>query len=175
MEIVGKRIKLEKFTQSDWSVFKELYTDPKVMKHVYDPFTEDVAREVFESRLEPWNENSDGWLSFSINDLASETKLGIIGIKITKHSTKIAEVGFMLTGKAQGRGIASESLGLLIQYAFDEINLNKLVAICSTKNHGSYNLLEKLGFVREGCLVQNSITNNQYVDDYVYALFKPAI
>lgn len=172
MEIVGKRIKLEKLDQSDWPVFKELYTNPKVMKHVYDPFTEDVARKVFEARLEPWNENSDGWLSFSINDLASETKLGIIGLKITKHSAKIAEVGVMLTEKAQGKGVASESLDLLVQYALDELMLNKLVAICSTNNHGSYKLLEKQGFVREGCLAQNSITNNQYIDDYVYALFK---
>lgn len=174
MEILGTRVKLEQFTQSDWPIFKELNTSPQVMRHVYDPFPEDVAREIFESRLEPWNENSDGWLSLSINGISTKEKLGVIGLKVTNHEAKIAEVGYMLTEKAQGKGFASESLGLLVEFAFANLKLNKLVAACSTKNSGSYKLLEKLGFVREGCLAQNSIINNQYVDDYVYALLKPA-
>lgn len=175
MEILGIKIKLEQFTELDWPVFKDLYTNPKVMKHVYDTFDENIAREIFESRLVPWDENGHGWLSFSINDLSTKTKLGVIGLKITNHSAKIAEVGFMLLAKAQGKGIGSESLGLLIEFAFKELELNKLTAMCSTQNHGSYKLLEKLGFIREGCLNQNTFTNNQYVDDYIYGLCRSAI
>ncbi|WP_394202469.1 GNAT family N-acetyltransferase [Marinagarivorans algicola] len=55
-------------------------------------------------------------------------------------------------------------------YAHSELKLNKLVATCSVNNIGSYKLLEKIGFNREGCLRQNSIISNQYIDDYVYGL-----
>lgn len=170
MEITGEKVKLKLFTALDWPLFRALYTDATVMKHVYDPLSEEVARAVFESRLEPWAPHCDGWLSLSINDVSTGEQLGIIGLKMTKHQEKIAEIGFMLTGEAQGRGIATNSLSLFIQYAFDELGLNKLVALCSTNNHGSYKLLEKTGFVREGCLLQNSMINNHYVDDYAYGL-----
>lgn len=170
MKISGTKIHLKQLDESDWPVFKNLYTNSEIMKHVYDTFDEDVAREVFESRLIPWDKNGDDWLSFSINELSTQTKLGVIGLKMTNHQAKIAEVGFMLLEKAQGKGIGSQSLNLLTEYAFKKLELNKLSAMCSTKNRGSYRLLEKQGFIREGCLAKNTFANNQYVDDYIYGL-----
>ncbi|MDW6005106.1 GNAT family N-acetyltransferase [Vibrio mangrovi] len=175
MEASGTKIKLKQLTESDWPIFKELYTNPRTMKHVYNPFDEDVAWTVFNCRLKPWDINSDGWLSFSINELSTKATLGLIGLKITNHTAKIAEVGFMLLENARGKGIASEALTILVKFAFTELGLNKLIAMCSTENSGSYNLLEKRGFIREGCLAQNSFINNQYVDDYIYGLCKSTL
>ena len=172
MEISSPRIKLLPFNKSDWELFKALSMCPKIMEHVYDPFTLDEAKEAFESRLKPWSRDSESRLTLSINDISTGEKLGNIGLKTTHHDTKIAEVGFMIKDTAQGKGYACEALGLLIDYAFQSLNLNKLTATCSTKNKGSYHLLDKIGFVREGCLLQNSLINNQYVDDYIYGLCK---
>ncbi|WP_257985293.1 GNAT family N-acetyltransferase [Shewanella sp. GutCb] len=118
---------------------------------------------------------SDGWLSLGITESFTGEKLGSIGLKIVNREAKIGEVGFMIKTNAQGKGFASEALNLLKAYSFEELDLNKLVATCSIHNHSSFNLLGKVGFVREGCLHQNSLINHKYVDDYVYGLCKSAL
>jgi RimJ/RimL family protein N-acetyltransferase len=115
---------------------------------------------------------SDGWLSFGISEGSTGEKLGSIGIKITNREAKIAEIGFMIKPSAQGKGFAGEALNIVKNYALSKLNLNKLVATCSVNNAGSFKLLEKHGFIREGCLKQNVIIKGKYVDDYIYGLCK---
>ena len=170
MQLTGKRIQLSPFDDSDKELFIELSMSSQMMEHVYTPFTYDEAKAAFEAKSQPWSEISYSWFTLGITELATGEKLGSIGIKITNHEAKIAEVGFMMKPSAQSKGFASEALALLKEYAFAELKLNKLTAICSVNNVGSYNLLEKLGFSREGCLRQNTLINNELIDDYLYGL-----
>ncbi len=173
MQLVSNRLILSPFDNSDKALFIELSMCPEIMKHVYDPFTYDEAKEAFIEKSKPWTITSNGWLSLGITEISSGEKLGNIGLKIVDHQAKLAEVGFMLKDCAQGKGFGREALSLIKEYAFTKLNLSKLIAICSVSNEGSYRLLEKSGFVREDRLDQNTIVNNNFVDDYVYGLCKP--
>jgi RimJ/RimL family protein N-acetyltransferase len=175
VNISGIQINLRLLDSSDWELFKILNTCPEIMEHVYEPFSVDEAKERFEIRIQPWTRRSDQWLSLAIDEVNSGIKLGSIGLKITNHQANIAEVGYLLMREAQGKGIATEALVLLKHYAFTTLNLNKLVALCSSNNIGSYKVLEKAGFKREGCLKQNSFIQGKYIDDYIYGLCTPAI
>jgi ribosomal-protein-alanine N-acetyltransferase len=170
VKLTGTRIQLSPFDHSDYDLFIQLSMSSPVMEHVYTPFTYAEAKAAFEVKSQPWTATSDSWFSLGITELATGEKLGSIGIKIVNHDAKIGEIGFMLKPSAQGKGFASEALSLLKEYAFTELGLNKLMATCSVNNIGSYKLLEKLGFVREDCLRQNTKINNKLVDDYVYGL-----
>jgi len=173
MKVSGSKVNLRLLDKSDWELFKILNTCPNIMKHVYEPFSIEETKQRFDIRTQPWSDKSDQWLCLAIDEISSGEKLGSIGLKITNHQAKIAEVGYLLRIEAHGKGVASEALTLLQQYAFTTLNLNKLVATCSSNNIGSYKVLEKAGFSREGCLKQNSILNNKYVDDYIYGLCSP--
>ncbi|MCW8332188.1 GNAT family N-acetyltransferase [Photobacterium sp. SDRW27] len=168
MSIEGNRIILYRLKRSDWPLFKDLYTNPQIMKHVYEPFSDEVAKESFNDRLVPWCKQSDGWLSFSIRSKQTNNKIGLIGLKITNHKHMIAEVGYLLCEQAQGKGFASESLDLIKIYAFKNLNINELTATCSTENVASYRLLEKLGFKRKERLKSNSTIGGKQIDDYIY-------
>ncbi|NQZ06717.1 MAG: GNAT family N-acetyltransferase [Algicola sp.] len=170
MEISSQRIKLRLFDDSDLDLFIELSVSTDIMAHVRETMTVEEAKAAFEIRKQPWTIQSGGWLSLTIIECATDQKLGSIGLKIVDSNAKIAEVGFLLRTAAQGRGFASESLKLVCDYAFDSFKLNKIVGFCSAANTASAKLMEKLGFVREGCLRQNTFINNGYVDDYVYGL-----
>jgi len=172
MKLLGKRISLLPFNDSDLDLFVQLSMDKNIMKHVYDTCSLEEAKSAFNIKAKPWHENSDNWLTLSINQIDNNEKLGNIGLKIIDHHNKIAEVGFMLKHSAQGKGYAAEALTLIKDYAFETLNLHKLTAICSVHNVGSYKLLEKQGFSREQTLLQNTVINGQYIDDYVYGLIK---
>lgn len=170
MQISGNKVNLRLLNESDWELFKILNTCPKIMGYVYEPFSLEETKKRFDERTQPWHDKSDQWLSFAIDDIESGKAIGSIGIKITNHQARIAEVGYLLKTKAHGKGFASEALLLVKHHAFATLHLNKLVATCSSENIGSYKVLEKAGFLREGCLKQNSILNGQYIDDYIYGL-----
>tara|TARA_R110002050_G_scaffold215109_3_gene351253 strand:+ start:76 stop:603 length:528 start_codon:yes stop_codon:yes gene_type:complete len=170
VQILGSKVKLRFLDKSDWELFKQLNTCPKIMAHVYEPFTIEETKQRFEERTQPWNDKAEQWLCFAIDELNSGGKIGSIGLKIINHQAKIAEVGYLLKMEAHGKGLASEALSLIKQYAFTTLHLNKLVATCSSNNIGSYKVLEKAGFLREGCLKQNSMLKGKYIDDYIYGL-----
>ena len=172
MQLTGYRIRLIPFDASDLDLFIEISMSPVMMEHVCDPCSLEEAKEAFIAKSQPWSTESDGWLSFGISEELTSEKLGSIGLKITNHESQIAEIGFMIKPSAQGKGFAGESLNLIKNFAFTELKLNKLVATCSVENASSYKLLEKCGFIREGCLKQNTIINGEYVDDYIYGLCK---
>ena len=172
MHIAGARIKLSPLDESDLDLFIEISMSSAMMEHVYDPCTFEQANDAFIAKSRPWTMDSDGWLSLGITEVTTGEKLGNIGLKITSHEARIAEVGFMIKPSAQGRGFASEALNLIKHFALLELGLNKLVATCSVGNSNSYKLLEKNGFIREGCLKQNVIIKGKYVDDYIYGLCK---
>ncbi|BAJ02483.1 GNAT family N-acetyltransferase [Shewanella violacea] len=175
MELSSQRITLSPFDETDKALFIEFCMCPETMKHVYAPFTYAEAVTAFEIKSQPWTLESKAWLSLSISSLGTGEKLGHIGLKIINHEAKIAEVGYMIKQGAQGKGFAAEALNLVKGYGFEELHLNKLTATCSVHNTGSFKLLEKIGFIREGCLQQNSLIDKRYVDDYVYGICQPTI
>lgn len=59
-------------------------------------------------------------------------------------------LGYGLDGELQGKGFMHEALSLVIRYAFEDLNLHRLMANVMPRNARSLNLLDRLGFEREG-------------------------
>jgi RimJ/RimL family protein N-acetyltransferase len=68
----------------------------------------------------------------------------------------------------QGKGLGSEAIRLLCEYAFDFLNLNKIY--CKTDNPSASKLYLRLGFAQEGILREQVFRYGKYVDKYMYGL-----
>lgn len=163
------RLQLKPLEQSDWALFKELNQCPILMKYVDDPRSESLLKTIFERRICAEMSEKKSW-DFSITEKSTGEKVGNIGIALTENNSEEAEAGCMLKASAHGKGYASESLRLIVNYAFETVNLNKVIAICATSNIASWKLLEKTGFHRESMLPKNTSIGGQLVDDYVYVI-----
>jgi [ribosomal protein S5]-alanine N-acetyltransferase len=71
---------------------------------------------------------------------------------------------------AWGHGYATEAAGVLLQWAFDTLDLNRVQAETDTRNVASARVLEKLGFMREGTLREDCVVNGEVSDSWVYGL-----
>nr|WP_325981510.1 GNAT family protein [Staphylococcus equorum] len=60
----------------------------------------------------------------------------------------------------------------LIDYCFNEINLNRIEIQTATKNIKSQKIPRKLGFKQEGILREDEKLNGKFVDSYVFSLLK---
>ena len=86
------------------------------------------------------------------------------------------ELGYIFNPDYQRRGYATEATRAVIDYTFGELNAHRVVAHCSPLNTGSWKVLEKCGFRREGLQKKNiffhhdAAGNPEWFDSYDYAL-----
>ena len=59
-------------------------------------------------------------------------------------------MGYGASKEAEGKGVAYQLCCTAVQFAFDELGLNRLMANHLPYNNRSAKLLSRLGFVREG-------------------------
>ncbi len=86
------------------------------------------------------------------------------------HREGIREIGYILRRDAWGRGIAFEAASRIVEYGFVELRLRRIFADVDPDNRPSVNLLEKLGFKREGLLRGEWETHIGVRDSYIYGL-----
>jgi len=83
-----------------------------------------------------------------------------------------AEVGYWLGRAYWGRGIASEALRAVTEYAFATFDLCRLEAGVFGWNPASARVLEKAGYTLEGCAKQAVIKDGQMTDRLLYGLVR---
>jgi ribosomal-protein-alanine N-acetyltransferase len=61
-----------------------------------------------------------------------------------------ANIGYSVDGGEQGAGIGTEAVGAVVEHAFEELRLHRIMANYQPTNERSARLLRRLGFVPEG-------------------------
>jgi RimJ/RimL family protein N-acetyltransferase len=100
----------------------------------------------------------------------NRTPVGIVGLNGIDPTWGVAELGFYVEPDSHGHGYASEAVGLLVDYAFDQRRLEKLEADALATNHGSQRVLEKNSFVEEGRFRKHAFVDGDRIDVLRYGL-----
>ncbi len=93
---------------------------------------------------------------------------GVISLKDINWESGVCEIGYLIAEEYQGQGIASQSVRLILQRAFDS-GIKKIKATTSAKNTASYRVLQKNGFTLEGYLKNEFLVKGQPHDVYLWA------
>ena len=83
-----------------------------------------------------------------------------------------AEVGYSLHKPFRGKGYMLEGMQSIIKLGFDEMNLNRIEACISPNNQPSLNLINRLGFKKEGLMKSHYKIGGKYEDSIMFALLK---
>ena len=83
-----------------------------------------------------------------------------------------AEIGFWLGEAYWGRGIATAALVAVSAHALASGDLCRLYACVFDGNGASMRVLEKAGYVREGCLRKSAVKDGRTVDQHLWALVR---
>lgn len=85
---------------------------------------------------------------------------------------KKAELGVIIREEYQQKGVVTEVLEEILHYAFDTLELNRVVGDIFAENEGSEKLLKKYGFKEEGTMRQTDFDGKRYHDTVVFSLLK---
>jgi ribosomal-protein-alanine N-acetyltransferase len=96
--------------------------------------------------------------------------VGSIGFSVQPDvNYRSAEIGYWLGEDYWGRGLASEALQAVTDYAFENHDLCRLFAHVFEWNPASARVLEKAGYVFEGRMKKSVTKDHQTIDQLMYA------
>ncbi len=95
---------------------------------------------------------------------------GVISYNSIDWANRIVHIGYWVGAGFQGRGIVTRACSAMIDYAFFDLQLNRIEIRCATENRRSCAIPERLGFKREGIVRQAEWLYDHFVDHHVFGL-----
>ena len=94
---------------------------------------------------------------------------GVIGYDPIDWENRSTELGYWLGEEYQGKGLVTAACRALVEHAFGELDLNRVVIPCAPENENSCAIPERLGFRREGIERQAEWLYDRFVDHVTYS------
>ena len=155
-----------------YSILK--YADnKKISKNLRDTFPFPYTVKDAENWLVVLNDNIPK-RSFAI--AKEEELIGAIGIEPCRDVNRFSgELGYWLGEPFWGKGIATLIVKEFIKYVFKYYDLIKIFAYVFSSNLSSGRVLEKAGFILEGCMRNQIVKDGKILDQLVYGIIKEEV
>lgn len=174
------RLKLRPFSDTDAPRVAELANDEEVSRNLrsFDfPYSLDDAKDWVGELPVEWEQGRSAVFAVCFEQAESHEQelVGAIGIVLDQQSNR-GELGYWVGRKYWGQGIATEASQSMLDFAFGQLGLNKVVAECLVRNPASARVIEKVGMVQEGALEKHFRKNvgDEYCDVRVFGLLRTA-
>ncbi len=141
-----KRLTLRHYTEDDFSLQRELDSDPDVMKYVGlgKVRSEDESRKIM-NRIFADYEVFDIGL-YIVEDSLTKEKLGRAGlIPWSIEGEFYWEVGYTFKKSAWGKGHATEAATYLMNWGLENLNTDYLICLIHPENLDSIHVASKIG------------------------------
>ncbi len=160
------RLTLRAFEPADAARFAAYRNHPDVARlQTWESYTLEAAQTLIAQMQHLEQPTQDHWYQIAVT---LENQL--IGDLAFKLEDRQAEIGFSFDPAFQGKGYATEAATALLEFAFTTLKLHRVHATTDPRNTSSMRLLEKLGFRKEGHLLENFWFKGAWVDDVLYGL-----
>jgi len=174
--LLTPRLVIRRFVPGDAAAFARYRSIPEVARFQSwsAPYPLEQA-EAFVAWLADAHPDAPGeWFQLAIAQRDRPDRLiGDCGFRARGNEPAIADIGFTLDPAAQGHGYATEAIGEVVRYLFEDRGKHKVCADCDTRNDRSWRLLERLGFQREGELREAFRDAGGWASEYLYGLLAP--
>ncbi|MFC8081335.1 GNAT family N-acetyltransferase [Streptomyces sp. NPDC057340] len=166
------RLRLRPFGDGDAELLFPMHSSARVMRYWDSPaWTERARGERFVAVCRKMAEEGTG-ARVAIERASDGAFVGWCGLAEWNPVYRSASLGYCLDEPMWGHGYATEAAHALLTWAFDTLDLNRVQAEADTRNAASAQVLEKLGFVREGTLREDCVVDGEVSDSWVYGLLR---
>ena len=134
-------------------------TQKPFSKYLLQQYLENAQQDIYEAKQ----------LRMVIED-KNNAPVGLIDLFDFDPKHKRAGIGIVISQQFQDNGFASESLELLINFAFTYLDLHQLFANITDDNIKSIALFKKLGFEKSGVKKDWIYANGNFKNELIYQL-----
>ena len=142
------RLQLRPIEAADAALYVRLYGDPAVMHHIAEPLSAAVAARAFEATLRQVRQYPPPLQVWILWEPAAAADVGLLALARPHATAGTAELGTMLLGAGQGRGLAAEAQEAVLDQEFRSGRLQLVWSRHAPENRAAAGLMLKLGFAR---------------------------
>ncbi|MCP4357873.1 MAG: GNAT family N-acetyltransferase [Chloroflexi bacterium] len=166
------RLVLRPIRPSDAQAVYDIFSNTAVTRYYDQPtYTEMSQAERLISRMrQRFAERRT--IRWAIARQTDDWLLGTCGYNDWKRHFNCAGVGYELGQAFWRQGIMTEVLTAVLQFGFNQMQLNRVEAYVMRGNTPSMNLLQRLNFQEEGVLREYGYWGRTYHDLHLFALLK---
>ena len=153
--IETERLRLRDWVEADIEPFIRHTNTPAVMRWLGGVLAPEAHRDKIHQRIMPW-QHERGFTFWVVERKADDELLGFCGIKIADAEGSPVEgeyeIGWRLREDAWGQGYAREAAAASLDFAFDRLGAERVVALTFEGNAPSWGLMKRLGMTRRADL-----------------------
>lgn len=170
-EINTERLNLREIKQEDAESIYKILSNPKVIKN--DTFELFTNIKQAESLIKWFNDAfiQKRAIFWGISLKNEREIIGFCKCEIEVPKVRV-DLGYDLRYEYWNMGIMTETLGSVIEFAFQTLDVNRIEATVSTENNSSSRVLEKSGFIKEGILRERCYMSDSYHDMMMFSILK---
>lgn len=142
-----ERLTIRQFVPEDAGLIYRLHNDPDVMKYISTKKNTEITMKEckqFVERCRKYYKKHPGLGIWAAQTKAAGDFIGWTTLK-DLDSTEDVELGYRLLKEFWEKGYATEASKALVEYGFDVLKLDKIVAVALPENNASVRVLEKAG------------------------------
>ncbi|MBJ8554065.1 GNAT family N-acetyltransferase [Acinetobacter bereziniae] len=140
---------LRQWKESDYLPFINMGKDPEVMKYFPKNLTEDESIKIIQTVTEILNRNK--WGIWAVELKENHKFIGFIGLHdqpLQFDFSPCVEIAWRLAKEYWGNGYATEGAKAVLQYAFNVLDLDKIVSFTAITNKSSEAVMKKIGMTK---------------------------
>lgn len=170
--IETERVLLRPFTLDDAADVFEYARDDAVTRYMSWPTHQSIADalDYLTQVLRRYGQNSPA--PWGIVLRTSHKLIGGAGFVTIDEKDFRAEIGYVLGQRYWGQGYATEAARAIIEFAVNDLGINRVEAMCEVANGASARVMEKAGMSYEGILRQYSLAKGTFRDMKIYSILK---
>lgn len=171
--INSERLTIRAFVESDVRELAVRRNDPDVARYQNweIPYPVEKVEEIVTSLVEMEGPTDDEWWMAVVCDSETGATLGDLAVHLS-WGGRTAEIGYTFSPEHWGRGYASEALGRLVDYLFDEVGVTRIFGMLHPDNPASAMVMERNGFLFEGHTRSSFWLGGEVSDDWIYGLLR---
>lgn len=163
------RLIARRFAMDDLEAFVTMRNEPSVARYQsWESYSADEGRR-FIAELAGCEPGEPGWFQFALEERRTGAFVGDCGLNILAHDPRLAQIGYSIARPHWNRGLATEAVKALAEFAFAAFGLHRITASADPRNAASCRVLEKAGFLKEAHFRRSEWFKGEWTDDVVYA------
>jgi ribosomal-protein-alanine N-acetyltransferase len=143
-DVETERLRLRAFTPADLDDLQLVFGDTQVMKYISGgtPRSREETEIGLGRTIEGWQRRGFGFWAVTFKD--DDKLIGYCGLVFLEDTTEV-EVAYGFRRSHWGKGFATEAARACLRWGFEELKLERIVAVVNHGNVDSQRVLEKLG------------------------------
>lgn len=169
LPIATARLTLRDFVRTDFAAVYAYSSDPRVTRYLFfGPRDAHDTMEYLEDLLASQNEVPRTRFELAVEEKDSGRVIGACDLSLIERN--VVDLGYMLGFADWGKGYATEVAGALVDAAFSDLRVDRIISTVDVNNRASIRVLEKIGMRWESVFRKHRRAKNRWWDCHLFVL-----